>query len=151
LQFSICVESGQNVCSKEGSSLAIDKGFKRSLYISGEATRGNVDGVVTYIQSGHSRSAEMRIQVGEEIQQAMATEIDHTKLCVREIINALNKQVSKGAEPHDVIHALSFLLCLYKTKFGMSTEQMLKLFEMYVSRLDAEITDEMSTDDHDWN
>tara|TARA_R100000234_G_C4958797_1_gene160819 strand:- start:121 stop:366 length:246 start_codon:yes stop_codon:yes gene_type:complete len=74
----------------------------------------------------------------------MASEVDKTRYLVRSIIDATNSHVDKGANPEEIMHALTFVLCLYKFKFGLSTEGLLQLLEKYI--LQMEYLDTLSDD-----
>lgn len=66
----------------------------------------------------------------------MASEVDRTRLLVRSIIDATNSHVDKSANPEEIMHALTFVLCLYKFKFGLSTEGLLQLLEKYIVQME---------------
>lgn len=74
----------------------------------------------------------------------MAPEINDSETCrsvLKSVLDALSLEVSDGASPMDIAHALTFILCIYKYKFGWSTEQMLSLYELYITRMDKALND----------
>ena len=69
----------------------------------------------------------------------MATKIKRTDECkaiimnFMEVIEPLN---DAGVRPEDIVHALTFILVMHKQRNDWSTEQMLQLFEYYVSEIE---------------
>ena len=60
---------------------------------------------------------------------------------VPSVLEAIEKEVLDSATPLDIAHALTFILCLYKFKFGWTTEQMLSLYEKYVLKMEEALDD----------
>ncbi len=60
---------------------------------------------------------------------------------VTSVLEAIEKEVLDSATPLDIAHALTFILCLYKFKFGWTTEQMLSLYEKYVLKMEEALDD----------
>ena len=52
------------------------------------------------------------------------------------VLKAIEGEALSGASPMDIAHALTFILCIYKFKFGWSTEQMLGLYELYIVKME---------------
>ena len=75
----------------------------------------------------------------------MATEInrdsEQAKRAVSAILDAMNNQVDQGATPSDLVHALTFIICIYKFKFNWSTEQILKLYEEYITKMETTLAE----------
>jgi hypothetical protein len=74
----------------------------------------------------------------------MATEINDSTMCkavLSSVLNAIEGEALSGANPMDVAHALTFILCIYKFKFGWSTEQMLSLYELYITKMEKALDD----------
>ena len=72
----------------------------------------------------------------------MAPEINDNEKCravLRSTLEALNKEIVDGASPVDIAHALTFILCMYKYKFGWTTEQLLQLYELYVMKMEEQL------------
>ena len=57
------------------------------------------------------------------------------------VLKAIEGEALIGASPMDIAHALTFILCIYKFKFGWSTEQMLSLYELYITRMEKALED----------
>lgn len=74
----------------------------------------------------------------------MATEINDSENCkavLSSVLNAIEGEALSGAGPMDIAHALTFILCIYKFKFGWSTEQVLGLYELYITRMEKALDD----------
>jgi hypothetical protein len=74
----------------------------------------------------------------------MATEINDSENCkavLSSVLNAIEGEALSGASPMDIAHALTFILCIYKFKFGWSTEQMLSLYELYIIKMEKALDD----------
>ena len=63
------------------------------------------------------------------------------KAVLSSVLNAIEGEALSGANPMDVAHALTFILCIYKFKFGWSTEQMLSLYELYITKMEKALDD----------
>lgn len=58
------------------------------------------------------------------------------------VLDAIETEMETGVvSPMDVAHALTFILCIYKFKFGWSTEQVLGLYELYITKMEAALED----------
>lgn len=70
----------------------------------------------------------------------MATKIERdteqTKASIAAIFETLNDRIDAGATAGDLVHALTFIICIYKFKFEWTTEQVLQLFEEYVLKME---------------
>ena len=69
----------------------------------------------------------------------MATEINDSENCkavLASVLKAIEGEALSGASPMDIAHALTFILCIYKFKFGWSTEQVLSLYELYILKME---------------
>jgi len=69
----------------------------------------------------------------------MASEINDSETCravLTSVLEVIGMEFDQGATPMDVAHALTFILCIYKFKFGWSTEQMLGLYELYIVKME---------------
>ena len=57
----------------------------------------------------------------------MATKIGNdSEMCkavLASVLKAIEGEALSGASPMDIAHALTFILCIYKFKFGWSTER----------------------------
>tara|TARA_A100001515_G_scaffold114033_1_gene95402 strand:- start:1352 stop:1597 length:246 start_codon:yes stop_codon:yes gene_type:complete len=74
----------------------------------------------------------------------MAAEIDNdtaARKVVTSVLDAIEQQALQEATPMDVAHALTFIICLYKFKFGWTTEQVLSLYEKYVLKMEEALAD----------
>ena len=74
----------------------------------------------------------------------MATEIKDSESCravLSSVLEAIGGEVAEGANPLDVAHALTFILCLYRFRFGWSTEQVLGLYEKYIMEMESALLD----------
>tara|TARA_R100001463_G_scaffold95408_1_gene149989 strand:+ start:359 stop:610 length:252 start_codon:yes stop_codon:yes gene_type:complete len=75
----------------------------------------------------------------------MATKItrdsEQAKKAVSAILEAMNDQVDQGATPSDLVHALTFIICIYKFKFDWTTEQILKLYEEYILKMELSLVE----------
>ena len=75
----------------------------------------------------------------------MASEIgndsEECRAVLASCLEAIGMELDQGATPMDVAHALTFILCIYKFKFGWSTEQMLSLYELYITKMEAALED----------
>ena len=60
---------------------------------------------------------------------------------VTSVLDAIEKEALDNATPLDIAHALTFILCLYKFKFGWTTEQMLSLYEKYILKMEEALDD----------
>jgi len=70
----------------------------------------------------------------------MATEINDSEECravLASVLEVIGVEFDRGATPMDVVHALTFILCIYKFRFNWSTEQMLSLYEGYITRMES--------------
>ena len=70
----------------------------------------------------------------------MATEINDSDACkavLASVLEVIGSEIDQGASPMDVAHALTFILCIYKFRFDWSTEQMLSLYEGYITRMES--------------
>ena len=63
------------------------------------------------------------------------------KAVLSSVLNAIEGDALSGACPMDVAHALTFILCIYKFKFGWSTEQVLSLYELYITKMEKALDD----------
>jgi|15BtaG_2_1085339.scaffolds.fasta_scaffold09922_3 hypothetical protein len=55
---------------------------------------------------------------------------------VTSVLDAIEKDALESATPLDIAHALTFIICLYKFKFGWTTEQVLSLYEKYILKME---------------
>ena len=79
----------------------------------------------------------------------MATEINDSEACravLAAVLEAIGKEVDNGSSPMDVAHALTFILCIYKFRFGWSTEQMLLLYGGYITRMEKALSEDEMPD-----
>ena len=69
----------------------------------------------------------------------MAPEINNSAACkavLTAVLEVIGEQVEDGATPIDVAHALTFILCIYKFRFNWTTEQLLSLYEGYITKME---------------
>ena len=69
----------------------------------------------------------------------MATKITRSDECRSVIMNfmqVIEPLNEAGVRPEDIVHALTFILVVHKEKNAWSTEQMLQMFEYYVSEIE---------------
>jgi hypothetical protein len=76
----------------------------------------------------------------------MATKIgnEDSEMCkavLASVLKAIEGEALSGASPMDIAHALTFILCIYKFKFGWSTEQVLSLYELYILKMEKALED----------
>ena len=73
----------------------------------------------------------------------MASEVvdSEARKVVSAVMNAIEREECMYASPLDVAHALTFIICLYKYQFGWTTEQVLKLYEKYIVKMEEALDD----------
>ena len=61
---------------------------------------------------------------------------DECKAVIMNFMQVIEPLNDAGIRPEDIVHALTFILVMHKEKNAWSTEQMLQLFEYYVSEIE---------------